>query len=398
MAPSMQTSASPSEHFPVSLLTCTSYQRQEVQEQMGHLLRRAGILPQKSQATRQITDQNAHLALDATESSAEQLHTRDVTATENGGQILQASVFPLRRTMQVVVKPNLLRGQALACSHAEVVRALCLCLQEEGIRVRVLDSPGFGTAQGVAKKIGLTAALAPLGIAVEEFSQPKLLRLPYDLGTWHIGHEAFEADALISVPRLKAHTQMRLTLGVKNLFGCICGLRKALAHTVQGRTLEDFCLCILALYAALPPTAAVLDAVVAMHKRGPAGGETFPLHCLGASTCAQALDTAVYSMLGLQPEQIPLWRQAQMAQLPQQAQQGQAVQQECMQEQSSSEYKGKLTMLQAAAFAKNITYTDALPTHFPAQGFILPQDLKDISFQPHRLLLSYMRRLWRRYF
>ncbi len=349
--------ASSATTFPVTLLRCTSYERKEVQELMGKLLCRAGILAQDADEKSVVS-----AVFDADSNTSP-----SVTSNLDVHKAKQNAVFPLRRGMQVLVKPNLLRGNELTCTHAEVVRAVCLCLQEAGIRVRIFDSPGFGTAAGVAEKIGLTAALAPLGLKVQEFSKPNNLILPNNLGTWPIGQEAFEADALISVPRLKVHSQMRLTLGVKNLFGCICGLRKALAHTVQGRTLEDFCRCILALYAALPPTAAVLDGVVGMHKRGPTGGEAFPAHILGASPHAQALDTAIYTVLGVLSQYIPLWHEAQKE-------------------------------LMHAAFAENIHYTDMLPSQCAVKDFVFPAELKDISFQPHRLLLSYMRRMWRRYF
>ena len=36
-----------------------------------------------------------------------------------------------------------------------------------------------------------------------------------------------EADTIINLPKMKTHGQMLLTLGVKNLFGCIVGRRKA---------------------------------------------------------------------------------------------------------------------------------------------------------------------------
>ena len=35
-----------------------------------------------------------------------------------------------------------------------------------------------------------------------------------------------EADVVLNLAKLKTHTQMMLTLGVKNLFGCIVGLKK----------------------------------------------------------------------------------------------------------------------------------------------------------------------------
>ncbi len=326
------TTLSSSPPYALALASCTSYERSLVEDALAQVLTQSGIV--------------------------------------------QGQAPFLSRGMHVLVKPNLLRPHELTCTHAEVVRAVCVCLLEQGLRVTVADSPGFGTAQAVAHKIGLTQALQPLGIAVEDFSDVRPVPLEHalhkkSLGTWHIARKALEADAIVSVPRCKAHVQMRMTLAVKNLFGCIAGLRKALAHTVQGRSLEDFCQSILSLYAALPPTAGVIDAVVAMHKHGPSGGEPYALHCIGASPSALALDTGIYTLLQQEPAHIPLWKCAQDNAL-------------------------------AAAFMYNIHHTGVQPPHFyPSTTlgeFLLPQNLMHVSFQPHRLLLSYMKRLWSRVF
>ncbi len=333
--------------YTLALTQCASYERAHVEEAVGRVLKQSTLL------------------------SGE--HTAKETST-------RAPFFT--RGMHVLVKPNLLRAHELTCTHAEVVRAVCLHLQEEGIKVTVADSPGFGTAKAVATHIGLEQALQPLGLTVQEFrtAQKLSLQLPKSLqsknsglttplGSWSIAREALEADAILSVPRCKAHTQMRMTLAVKNMFGCICGVRKALAHTVQGRNLEKFCHSVLALYASLPPTAALVDAVIAMHKTGPTGGEPFALHTLGASTSAMALDTAIYSLLQQEPEHIPLWK-----------------------------YSQELGF--EAAFAHNIHSSgDKMPQLYSSTtlaNFLLPQELMDICFQPHRLLLSFAKRLWSR--
>ncbi len=326
--------------FTVALQHCSSYAPEQVQEAVNFVLQHSGILALNSQEV-----------------------------TEQQGQIPS-----LKRGMHVLVKPNLLRAQELACTHAHVMKALCIALQEQGIKVIVADSPGFGTAQSVAKSIGLQDALRPLGLSIQEFKGVQSLPLHFehkDLGSWGIARQALEADAIFSVPRIKAHSQMGMTLSVKNLFGCIVGLRKAMAHAVQGKDLEDFCHSILALYQALPPTVALADGVVAMHKKGPSGGEPFALHMLAASRKALALDTAIYALLHKKPCQIPLWQYAQKAKIP-------------------------------AAFEQNIHHIGVQPPHiYPStQGvdFELPAHLMDVCFQPHRLLQSLAKRLWNRTF
>ncbi len=266
----------------------------------------------------------------------------------------------LTRSSTILVKPNLLRKHHLTCTNPQVVKALCICLQNYGLKVQVADSPGFGSAQEIAQYIGLAEALSPLGLKVQNFEQSKSININHGK-TWPIARLALESDYIISVPRLKAHCQMGLSLSVKNLFGCICGLHKAMAHAREGRCQQTFSNSILTLFSALPPCAALVDGITAMHVTGPSGGKPYDLGLIGASTSAMALDTAIYQLLNAQEHLTPLWQAA------------------------------KLTPFEAA-FRKNINYTLQSPTEFNTSDFILPQKLEDTSFLPHRLMLS----LWKR--
>lgn len=208
----------------------------------------------------------------------------------------------------VVVKPNLVaRTKAeLSCTHPRVVVAVCKWLRDCGASVTVADSPAFGTAALVAGASGLGRALAPLGLKVKTLGDP--VKSPLTLGG-HVGisRQALEADHIFNVARLKAHIQFRMSAAVKNLFGCVAGFRKAVAHTKHGPTPGHLESLVADVYEALPHCVHVLDGVYAMHRTGPVKGEPFNLGLLGASVNGVALDAAVYDILGLAPDQVPLW-------------------------------------------------------------------------------------------
>lgn len=218
---------------------------------------------------------------------------------------------------RVLVKPNLVsRGNAgLSCTHPSVVRAVCAHLQDLGARVRVADSPAFGSAERVARACRLDDALRPLGLGVTTLKRPAPLALSLG-GSIGVSRTALEADRIVSVARLKAHGQFRVTASVKNLFGCVCGCRKALAHMRLGETPGAMESLVLDVFAALPPVAGVVDAVVAMHRGGPVHGEEYPLGLLGASPVPMALDATLFRLLGLAPEDVPLWAEAARRGLP----------------------------------------------------------------------------------
>lgn len=225
--------------------------------------------------------------------------------------LFEAASCPVGRGDRVLVKPNLVgpRNTTLSCSEPHVVRAVCLFALSRGAVVTVADSPAFGTGGIMARLAGLTQALADLPVAVESLDAPRPLRLAHG-GSIGVSAKALDTDHILNVARLKCHDQMGMTLATKNFFGCVCGFRKSLAHQRLGRDRARFARMLLDVLTALPPSTSLLDGIVAMHKAGPVGGEPFKLGLLGAAANPLALDTAVYGLLKLAPEDIPLWAEA----------------------------------------------------------------------------------------
>lgn len=271
------------------------------------------------------------------------------------------------RGERVLVKPNLVsRGNArLSCTHPAVVRAVCAHLLDLGASVRVADSPAFGSAERVARACGLDEALRPLGLAVSTLKRPVPLALSLG-GSIGVSRSALDASSIVSVARLKAHGQFRVTASVKNLFGCVCGCRKALAHMRLGDTPGAMESMVLDVFAALPRVVGVVDGVVALHRGGPVHGEGYPLGLLGASPEPLALDVALFRLLGLTPQQVPLWAEAQRRGLP-----------------------GADPDTQAGA----VRYPLVLPQDFDASGFVLQPGLDPMRFEPLRFVRGRLKSL-----
>lgn len=297
------------------------------------------------------------------------LHCPDYAAPDLGriaAQALEAGEVRVSAGARVLVKPNLVTAQALACTDPRVVAAACAWLLDQGARVQVADSPGFGSAASVARAVGLAQELKALGLAVGSLDRPVPLRL--DTGAcFKVARQALECDLILSVPRVKAHGQMLVTLAVKNLFGCVSGLRKALIHAREGRQPSYFADCLAALWAALPPVAGLADGVRAMHVTGPSRGRPFALRLMGASASAVALDRALCAVLGLEFGDTPL---------------GAALE--------------RRTAAGSAAAGSAVVYPLLQPGGFDARGFELPVELAHTSFQPARCVKSCARRIWAR--
>ncbi|MBU1001256.1 MAG: DUF362 domain-containing protein [Proteobacteria bacterium] len=270
-------------------------------------------------------------------------------------RVLAAIGFAPTPGTRVLLKPNLVsaRKEALACSEPAMVRAICIWLMDHDCQVTVGDSPAFGSAQGVADKVGITDALKGLDVPLVTLDRPQPLTLSFG-GSIGLSATACEADLILNQPRLKAHCQMTVTAGVKNLFGCVTGMRKAFAHTRFGEQDNRFEAMILDVTAALPPVLTLLDAVRCMHVTGPTGGEPFELGLVAAANCPVSLDTAAYSILHLSPGEIALWREAQARGIP-------------------------------GAQPEELAYPLERPEAFDARGFQIPGRLTPVSFHPLRL-------------
>lgn len=269
----------------------------------------------------------------------------------------------------VLVKPNLVSrtNARLSCTRPEVVRAVCEHLLDHGARPSIADSPAFGSAERVAAAAGYPEALAGLGLRVASLKRPVALALPGEAGGGSIGvaREALEADRIISLAKVKAHGQFRATASTKNLFGCVCGCRKALAHMRLGDRNGRMEAMILALRAALPPALGLADGIEAMHRGGPIHGQSFALGLLGASPDTLALDAALFALLGLTPEQVPLWELARACGL-------------------------------AGADPANAAFALDLPADFAAAGFEVQPELDPMRFEPLRFARGRMKSLLHR--
>lgn len=274
-------------------------------------------------------------------------------------RLLELSGCRPARGVRVLVKPNLVApaNTGLSCTHPLVVRAACRYLIDCGARVTVGDSPAFGTARIVARACGLDKALAGLNVPVVNFSRPRPVALSLG-GKVLAASQALDAELIVNLPRFKVHDQMLLTLAVKNFFGAVCGFRKSLAHQTHGGKGNRFESMILDVCLAMPPSVSLVDGVTAMHVRGPAKGESFPLGLLGSSADPVALDQALHAVLGLAPDASPLGREA-----------------------------ARRGLLSQAAFPLH------RPEDFPAHGFALPGALAPVAFEPGRFLRGRLRSL-----
>lgn len=214
------------------------------------------------------------------------------------------------RGKDVLVKPNLLlpaRPEQAVCTHPSVVRAVVEYVLEAGGRPRVADSPALGTFDRVLHVAGLEEALRGLPVLCHPFRDSVPVDCGHPFGVIELAREAVEAEVIINLPKLKTHSQMLLTLGVKNLFGCCVGYRKVEWHLRVGVDRSLFAELLLSIARRLSPAVTLLDGILALEGEGPGkGGNPRWVGIIIASDHLLGVDIAVSRMLGLEEEKVPI--------------------------------------------------------------------------------------------
>ncbi|MEK6540457.1 MAG: DUF362 domain-containing protein, partial [Deltaproteobacteria bacterium] len=210
----------------------------------------------------------------------------------------------VKKGERILLKPNLLSAkppEAAITTHPAVVRAVLQLVKECGAIPVVGDSPGIGSASKVAQKCGIAAVADEFGVEVIELATSIEVENPggKTFKRLELSKEAIDADGIINIPKLKTHTQMFMTLGVKNLFGCVVGTRKPQWHMAAGVNSEAFARMLIDTYLFLKPRLTIVDGIVGMEGNGPgSGGDPRKLGLIFASSDCIALDRVITEALG----------------------------------------------------------------------------------------------------
>ena len=209
---------------------------------------------------------------------------------------------------RVLLKPNLLTGsrpQHDCVTRVDLVAAVARQILDLGGKPFLGDSPAFGSARGVAEANGYGPVLDALGIPVVEFQGKRYGVESPNFDHLRLAKEALEADVVVNLPKVKSHMQLTLTLGVKNLFGCVPGKMKAWWHMEAGKDAQRFGEMLVETARTIAPEITILDGIMGHEGNGPSGGESRWLGWLGSSRDVFDFDLAVVDILQVDPATIP---------------------------------------------------------------------------------------------
>lgn len=243
---------------------------------------------------------------------------------------LKQVVFDMMRAMggdtisagaRIVIKPNFLLAagpERGITTHPKIVRHVAEFIIDKGCIPVISDSPPIGSFEKILSMGGYVKELSGLDVMFRPFREPAEIDIGEPFGAIEIARDVLEADMVINLAKLKTHAQMLLTLGVKNMFGCVIGLKKPEWHFRAGTDREMFARLLVQIYKAIAPAMTIIDGILALEGQGPGkSGTPRELNLLAGSQNAIAADMAISRMLGLETRDLLTIRAAgQLQELP----------------------------------------------------------------------------------
>jgi len=217
-----------------------------------------------------------------------------------GGSSFLRTLIP--ENSSVLLKPNFLsvieKGSPVI-THYALFEAVVRIVKEYSNNIAFGDSPGSGDTRKAAEKSGLMEVASRYGVRFVDFNEEVHVELdnPLMYKFWNVAKAAYEADVVITLPKLKTHAMMYYTGAIKNQFGCIPGSQKAAWHTKLPDAV-NFSKMLLDLNSVVKTNFAILDAIVAMEGNGPRNGTPKKMDTIIMGECLTAVDSTAVRLMG----------------------------------------------------------------------------------------------------
>lgn len=217
-----------------------------------------------------------------------------------GGDEFFKKVIPSNST--VLLKPNMLsveKRDSLVVTNYNFFEAVIRIVKDYTNKITFGDSPGFGDSKKAAERSGLLEVANKYGVKFDDFKESVHVRLDDSIlcKSWNVAKAPYEADVVITLPRLKTHVMAYYTGAIKNQFGCIPGTQKAAWHTRMPDA-NNFCKMLLDLNTLVNTNFAIMDAIIAMEGNGPKNGSPKKLNSIIMGKSLSAVDSVAVRLIG----------------------------------------------------------------------------------------------------
>ena len=222
-----------------------------------------------------------------------------------------SSLFPAGS--KVLLKPNLVLRAARernALTDPIIIEAVLTIFKDIGVKPALGDSPAFESAETVANSNGIKKVCDHFGVPIINFNKNAFPNA--EDSSWKIFHQINDFDAVLNLPKLKGHSQLYYTGGVKNLFGCVAGKTKFMHHMMIGDKKFLFGKMLLEIADLVNPAFTIIDGIGVQAGGGPINGEPVHLGILAMSKNPLALDISICKLLNANLEELDIYGASKM--------------------------------------------------------------------------------------
>lgn len=212
---------------------------------------------------------------------------------------------------KILVKPNLLSGSnpnKTITTNPSVFEAVLKYLRNNNYQnITYGDSPaGKYNMEEIVKVTELKDRADKYNVPLGDFDNYESIDNPQgDVAKkFDLCKGVINADAIISVSKMKTHALENITGAVKNQYGCIYSNKKALGHAKYPSS-NSFARFLIELNLFLKPRLYIMDGIVAMEGNGPASGDPVSMKVILVSKDPVALDSVFSKLINLKPEYVP---------------------------------------------------------------------------------------------
>jgi uncharacterized protein (DUF362 family) len=219
----------------------------------------------------------------------------------------------LKPGMSALIKPNLVGWDDLfpfapygVYTTTRLVEDCIIILKDHGIdRISIGEGSveikkGVGT-RAAYKGLGYEELAKKYGVTLVDFNESKSEAFEFHAGhKLHIAKEAIETDFFINFPVLKTHGQTKVSLGLKNLKGCLKVASKKLCHHAELDL--EYCFSFIADF--VKPALTIVDGIYALEKGALHYGNAYRKDVIIASTDPLGADLVAAHSIGYGPGDI----------------------------------------------------------------------------------------------
>lgn len=218
----------------------------------------------------------------------------------------------LKKSDQILIKPNIVEWEFDlpfppfgVVTTSAIIFALVQILVEEGYRKITIGEATLPIprpkGRAIFKALGYEKLKENYGVELVDFNEEKFE--PVDFGHFKlsIARRALEADQIINVPVLKTHNQCLVSLGIKNLKGCLNRRSKMFCHNEAIDLNHTFPHII----EKLPVALTIIDGIYALEKGPAPSGKAYRKDLLIASRDTYACDVVGAALLGYSASEVP---------------------------------------------------------------------------------------------